>query len=254
MIELNGNEVRFGQFPNLELNLPTEELHPHTVNMVKWVYEDDTDFLRLALVKGYIDDMGGTAELYITYMPHSRMDRDNAHYATAIKGAARLINSLMFSTVIVREPHSMETVGLLNNAEADMWCAERIKLVYKAGNFDSIYFPDYGAQVRYADVMPEVPKAVGKKVRDFKTGKITGLTTTGHVGKNVLIVDDLCSRGGTFVLGATALKEKGAERVCLLVAYVEDTVFTGELFDHIDILYTSAERYLDVNPRIIKLN
>lgn len=81
MITLNGKEVVFGKFPNGEINLPVGDLSLLANNEVKLIYEDDADFMRLALVKCWLDDMNCTASLYLAYMPHSRMDRANGHYA-----------------------------------------------------------------------------------------------------------------------------------------------------------------------------
>lgn len=253
MITLNGKEVNFGKFPNGETNLPVGNLTLLADNEVKLTYEDDSDFMRLALVKAWIDDMNCAASLYLAYMPHSRMDRANGHYAVGLKAACQLVNSLNFQEVIVREPHSPSTVNWLNSAKVDNWCADRLVRVVEDGGFDSVFFPDFGAKQRYGEGH-ELPTSYGKKTRDFLTGEITGLELIGDVGANVLIVDDLCSRGGTFVAGGKLLKEKGAGRVSLLVAYVEDNVFAGEIFDHVDRIYTSSERELRNHPRITKID
>ena len=70
---------------------------------------------------------------------------------------------------------------------------------------------------------------------------------------NVLIVDDLCSRGGTFIEASKKLKAQGAEKISLLVAHCENNVFTGELFAHIDILYTAESNLLKPHPQIVTL-
>jgi ribose-phosphate pyrophosphokinase len=70
------------------------------------------------------------------------------------------------------------------------------------------------------------------KKRDWKTGKIEGLdiiNTDNIVGKDVLIVDDICSRGGTFYHSAKALKAAGAKSVSLYVTHCEETITLGEL-------------------------
>lgn len=200
MITLNCKEVVFGKFPNGGINLPVGGLSLLSDNVVKLAYEDDADFLRLALVKGWLDDMNCMASLYLAYMPHSRMDRANGHYAVGLKAACQLVNSLNFQRVIVREPHSPITVEWLSAATVDNWCADRLAGVVKDGEFDSVFFPDFGARQRYGEVHG-LPAAYGNKTRDFLTGDITGLEVVGDVGANVLIVDDLCSRGGTFVAG-----------------------------------------------------
>ena len=83
------------------------------------------------------------------------------------------------------------------------------------------------------------------KKRDWKTGDILGLDIINPeniVGKDVLIVDDICSRGGTFLHSAKALRAAGAKSVSLYVTHLEDTVTTGELASTdnlIDHIYTT---------------
>jgi len=253
VIKLNNREVYFGEFPNKEMNLPLEALEIKENNSIFMAYEDDSDFMKLAMLKGAIDDFSGEASLYLTYMPYSRMDRPNGHYSVSLKAACNLINAMNFITVEVREPHSQVTLDLLNNSFPDNWSYAMMERVIGEGNFESIFFPDMGAKTRY-NYLGKLPTAYGKKGRDFLTGKITGLAVSGEVSENVLIVDDLCSRGGTFVEAAKILRGKGAKRIGLLVAYCEHNVYNGEIFDHVDMIYTSSENNLKYHPRITKLN
>lgn len=255
MIWLNGVPLIFKNFPNNEHLLEKDQLDCGQHCTVKLAYEDDADFMRLAMVKTHLDSLGCVTSLYLTYMPHSRMDRPNPYYATSLEAAARLINAMGFLEVTVREPHSRRTLELLENSAADEWCLARLPRVLETGAYDSIFFPDYGAGVRYraAGYAGVSRLSFGVKVRDFATGQITGLSFSGEVGSSVLIVDDLCSKGGTFVEGAKLLRAQGAKRVGLLVAYVEDNVSNGELFGHIDMVFTAAERNLS-HPRITILD
>jgi ribose-phosphate pyrophosphokinase len=109
-------------------------------------------------------------------------------------------------------------------------------------------FPDAGAGKRYGKILaPNI--LIGSKKRDFTTGTITGLDLIGHIdttyGKKAIIVDDLSSYGTTFVETSKALREKGVEKVYLLVAHAENSVFKPHpatkvlLLDHIDHLYTT---------------
>lgn len=54
-------------------------------------------------------------------------------------------------------------------------------------------------------------------------------------------MDDLCSKGGTFMLTASKLKEIGATEIYLVVTHCENTVFQGELLtsDLITGIYTT---------------
>lgn len=92
-------------------------------------------------------------------------------------------------------------------------------------------YPDEGAAKRYSS-------QIGRdyvfciKHRDWRTGKIERLelTTPEKVaGRNVLIVDDICSRGGTFTFTAKALKESSAGEIYLYVTHCENTIFNGEI-------------------------
>ena len=81
--------------------------------------------------------------------------------------------------------------------------------------------------------MIPLPYAFGIKRRDWKTGKIEGLDVAGDIdiiaNKNVLIVDDICSKGGTFYFSAKKLKEFGAKNIYLYITHCENTIFAGEL-------------------------
>lgn len=250
MIFLNGNDVKFGRFPNKELNLPISDLHIEAINSLKLVFEDNEDLIKLSLLKEFLDSINTESILYITYMPYSRMDRGNAIYAVSIYAICNFINSLKFNLVTVREPHSAVTMDLLERSVSDDWCVSHLDEVIT--DFDSICFPDWGSKLRY-EVPLDIPKSYGKKSRNFSTGQIDGMKLSGQFGKHTLIIDDMCSRGGTFIEISKLLREKGVSKVGLLVAYVEDNVFTGEMFNYIDQVFTSDERLLANHPRIIKL-
>lgn len=49
--------------------------------------------------------------------------------------------------------------------------------------------------------------------------------------KGVLIVDDICSRGGTFYHAANALKEAGAKNIYLYVTHAEHTMVEGDMYN-----------------------
>ena len=66
-----------------------------------------------------------------------------------------------------------------------------------------------------------------QKERDFLSGRIKKLTITGEQPNKpfrVMIIDDLCSMGGTFMLSAEKLKEIGATEIYLVVTHCEKTI------------------------------
>lgn len=248
MIKVNNEEIQFETFPNGETRMLAENLLELIENndelCVNFKYGDDSDLIKLMFVKKYIERQhSGVTHLKIYYMPYSRMDRSENESPFTLKYVSDFINGLNFYTVEVIEPHSDVTCALLNNTDANYINFNLIDKIKEDTSFiedvDYIVFPDTGASKRYAN-MSAKNVLVGHKHRNFKTGEIEKLELIGninHHGTKAIIVDDLSSYGGTFVRTAIELKKLGIEEVYLLVAHAENSVFKGELFDHIDKLF-----------------
>ena len=210
---------------------------------IKWLYEGDSELFTLICVKRHIDYHchGVDVVLDMPYIPHARMDRVKTREDVfTLKYFAEIINSLNFKRVFVRDAHSNVSLALINNVY-DWGIRGYIEIAVEKSGAQALFFPDEGAMKRYSEQSP-MPYAFGMKKRDWETGKILGLdiiNTENIVGKDVLIVDDICSRGGTFYHSAKALKAAGAKSVSLYVTHLEETVTLGEmaasdgLVDHI---------------------
>jgi ribose-phosphate pyrophosphokinase len=142
---------------------------------------------------------------------------------------------LNFSAVNVLDAHSNVSLALIDrvrNYSPAPFIEETINRVKKDNELIAFY-PDEGAMKRYSDDT-KLPYAFGIKKRDWTTGKIQGLDIQNQElvkGKDVLIIDDICSRGGTFYHAAKALKAAGAARIYLYVSHLEKTVLEGDLYD-----------------------
>lgn len=216
---------------------------------VEWLYEGDSELFTLICVKRHIDRHFSTKEvvLEMPYIPHARMDRVKADEDVfTLKYFCEIINSLNFKTVWVRDAHSNVSLALLDNvAEESIYNYVHKAII--ASNAEALYFPDEGAMKRYKNIADEkkMPYAFGIKDRDWATGKLKGtivMNKEAIVGKNVLIIDDICSRGGTFFYAAKALKAAGAKSVSLYVTHLEETVTLGELAasdGFVDHIYTT---------------
>lgn len=247
MIKLNGKVVSFEKFPNGETRLVESEIknNLNEPNNVSFKYESDADLIQLLILKKYLDSLKYSSSLTIKYMPYSRMDRQENESAFTLKYITEFINSLNFIEVKIIEPHSDVSVALLDNVTAHYINFDLLPRVLDEVGFDDeidyIMFPDAGASKRYSKMkMKNV--VIGNKNRNFQTGEIKGLELQGNFntsGNKAVIVDDLSSYGGTFVRAAEALREQGIEKVYLLVAHAENSVFKGKLFEHIDHLFTT---------------
>ena len=216
---------------------------------VEWLYEGDSELFTLICVKRHIDRHFSTKAIVLEmpYIPHARMDRVKADEDVfTLKYFCEIINSLNFKTVWVRDAHSNVSLALLDNvAEEPIYNYVHKAII--ASNAEALYFPDEGAMKRYKSIADEkkMPYAFGIKDRDWATGKLKGtivMNKEAIVDKNVLIIDDICSRGGTFFYAAKALKAAGAKSVSLYVTHLEETVTLGELAASdglVDHIYTT---------------
>lgn len=231
MILFNGHKVEFGRFPNGEIYLEKtwlemESLYNDVVFKYEGDFEGEKDLFKLLLLRQVLRN---TSTLHIPYVPYSRMDRDSKDYTFSLLTFTSFINAMAWDEVVIYEPHSDVTPALLDRV--------RVRNVVFPYLIDCIaltdyqlFFPDAGAQKRYESASDNA--LVGFKKRDFKTGKILRLDILGEREKDtVVIVDDLCSKGGTFVLAAKRLREIGFTTVILVVAHCEKTIFSGQVFD-----------------------
>lgn len=256
MLKLNGEEVIFGQFPNKEFNLPIKRLQflmkpSPQENYVTWIFTDNDDFAKLLILTHWLKEMSVCKVINVSYMPYSRMDRANGVYVPSLEPILDFVCNLNYDKVTVREPHSAITMNRFGWKQED-WCLSVLINILKDNDLNSLCFPDKGAEIRYSNCTEHFLSSYGVKSRDFTSGNIETYSLKGEVGNRVLIVDDLCSRGGTFVRSSKFLKERGAKSVSLLVSYLEANVLTGEMFNYIDTIYTHKdwEATVGQHPRI----
>lgn len=250
MIKVGNVEIKQGQFPDgtllMKFDPNGDEFDTRGNILVEWYYENDAELFSLICVKRHLDRVYSYSDvvLEMPYIPHARMDRvkSDADVFT-LKYFCEVINSLNFKVIHVRDAHSNVSLALLNNV-VDEGVRGYVVAAAKESGAEALFFPDEGAMKRYSEHFA-VPYAFGMKKRDWETGKILGLDIINAENikdKNVLIVDDICSRGGTFFYAAKALKAAGAKSVSLYVTHLERTVILGEMASTdglVDHIYTT---------------
>ena len=238
MIKVDGVEIKQGHFPDHTLLM---KFDPHSDDFVcdrsfirvEWLYENDAELFSLICIKRHLDRnfTNPHVVLSLPYIPHARQDRVKSDEDVfTLKYFCEVINSLKFDIVWVRDAHSNVSLALLENVCEEPITNYVLDAIYLS-KADALFFPDEGAMKRYSGEF-DIPYAFGMKKRDWKTGNILGLDLINPeniVGKNVLIVDDICSKGGTFYHSAKALKAAGAKSVSLYVTHCEKTITQGDL-------------------------
>lgn len=270
MIYLNGKKINFIDFPNKErrLDLPKEMVNMgfyDVVNDVYWKYDGDASIFELLLLDDAIRSYKENYNLYIGYMPYSRMDRtENEGTAFSLDIMTTLLtrNLWAINEVFILDPHSEVTLKQLNQKSKqnldynfakefkylDYWSDETTQIysfakdVITYTSLDTknawFVFPDKGAAKRYnANDYPNV--IICEKVRDFATGKIQTIkahinkqTTTPDEHAPLIIIDDLCSYGGTFVGAVKAIENDlgiTSKNNWLIVTHAEEAMTQGNI-------------------------
>lgn len=255
MIKINGREIEVKEFPNKETRYSIEDIeaaiatNKFSIN-INFKFEDNKTLMDLFFINAYLEDKHSErlVSLLIRYMPYSRMDRENDDYLFTLKYTVDFIERMSFDYIIVYEPHSSVTEELFTTKIIPVMASNSLLLALKDDiNFnikkDVIVYPDAGAMSRYKSDDGSL-FLMGKKHRNFTTGRIESLTISGdkvEKGFRAIIVDDLCSYGGTFMWTASILKEMGAGEIYLVAAHAEESIFLGDIFktDLITAVYTT---------------
>ncbi len=108
-----------------------------------------------------------------------------------------------------------------------------------------IYFPDKGATERYAGLFSGFNILTGKKVRDSQTGKLSGFEVESgtRTHDRIIVWDDLCDAGGTFLGQFKVLKSLGYERIGLYTTHGLYTKGLEVLSDFDAIWSTNSFQY-----------
>lgn len=266
MVFVNGKEIELKRFP--DNTLLARFVNKSSSCTIRWKYESDDELFAIYCIKRHIDDNANgrniTTKLQLDYIPNARQDRvKNPEDIFTLKYFAEVINSMKFSSVEVLDPHSNVAPALLNNVvvknPADKIADAYLRLQKQTGGSTILmFYPDEGACKRYSGLFA-TPHAFGIKNRNWETGEIEGISVFGNTeliaGNDILIIDDICSKGGTFYHSAKKLKELGANRVYLFVTHCENTILDGDLLESglVEKVYTTDSLFNKVHEKIIVL-
>lgn len=202
-------------------------------------YPDSQDILEIALIINAAEKFSGFSgfvTVFLPYLPYSRQDRvcypGEANSLEAF--AALLTAQQVFKSrgrVITWDVHSKKAHDAFKNISLLNIGAD--SLIKKFGDsVDASYVvvsPDAGAVDRanaVASTLGCKTIVYGEKKRDSNDGSIVGTLVKDKngdepdlSGNKVLIVDDICDGGRTFIELAKVLRNCGAEEVVLYVTH-----------------------------------
>ena len=250
MIRLNGDVFGYKYFPNGEINF--EEGIVADDNTIEFTFTSNDDILTLQIAVEYIRDVkpNSRIEVVFRYLPYSAMDRKMNNQIFTLKYLANIINNMKLDAVSVFDAHNMEVLNELIPGVKYTDIKKYTNYVIQVFKPDMLYFPDKGAYKKYPSMIDThgIATGYGHKVRDIKDrGKIIEYKVVADdvdiKDKRILIIDDICRRGGTFIHAATELKKLGAKEVGLYVSHCETGIIDGGLLKRdsiIDKVFTTS--------------
>lgn len=148
-------------------------------------------------------------ELRILYLMGSRMDRVmDFNRPLTLKVVLSMLNLTNQDVVRVFGPHNLFAITRYTNANIWEWDSDEWEDHIPDEDDFQIVIPDTGAADRYDLTSDDI---ICKKIRDVKTGNILSIKVENpdiiQHKKPLLIIDDLCDGGGTFVGVAEAIRK-----------------------------------------------
>lgn len=192
--------------------------------------------------------------LFIGYLPYGRQDRRcNEGDSFSLRVMGNLINSLNYETVHVIDQHSIVSEAVIERC-VPISQTNVFHLMYNEYvchfDVDVIAAPDAGALKKSEHIFKTTKVfkdlVCANKVRDMETGNIIKYDFTGDVkGKTVVVVDDICDGGATFLLLGKKLKEAGAQKIILCVTHGIFSAGTSKLTEIYDMVISSNSYHYD---------
>ena len=198
---------------------------------------NDLMLLILAVETIRKDGYTGKLEVVLPYMPYQQADRDFSFgECFSLQTVCKLLNTLDVDRYYIFDPHSDVSPALLKKTttiDNSNYITE-ILTHYSENLIDPkervednliIISPDAGAYKKIGKLCSKIgwegELVAANKYRSISTGNIESLELSKNdfEGKDVLIIDDICIGGRTFIKLAEKLKERNAGRLFLAISH-----------------------------------
>lgn len=245
-------EIKRIDFPTgeMQINIVNPPSYGQYIQNIEFVFTKNEDIIELLQYCNAATRCGHSfGRLIIPYVPYSRQDRVNkAGESFSLMVFCDLVNSLGFKEVVVYDPHSDVTAALLKNVSIHPQASIFFGRIKEKKNY-VLVSPDAGALKKTYRLSKELKCRVIEcsKERDTDTGEISGIRCYGFSpefdkDKEMIIVDDICDGGRTFIEIAKLLKDLGVKKITLMVTHGFFTKGMRVFDDLIDEIYTKDGR------------
>lgn len=234
MLLLNDKPIDSFIFSGGEIQLKiSDEIKSERV-ILTWKPTNASEIVSLQLAVSALKCKGiHDIDLDILYLPYARQDRVcSPGEANSLEVICKLLSVLDVNVIRLWDVHNKDkTFDLL-----DDHCLVHLNaydIFHRFKIFDMINSPDIvlcapdqGAEGRVMDISNQFnvfTPIYMSKIRCPESGKITSMKADKYnrcvEGWDILIIDDICDGGGTFLQAAQILREKGAANLYLYVTH-----------------------------------
>ena len=208
------------------------------------------DLFFIKSLKDICDYNDVEVELFIPCMFQQQHDRRfNENESFELRIVADFINSCNFKRVYIHHPHSDVTGALINRSRVIDNHLFINEVLRKVGSENLVLMSSdaggFKPLIKLADIIEwkgETESAA--KSRDPLTHKLTQqVSTMDFKGKDVLIVDDICVYGGTFVGLGKIMETRNVGKMYLACSHVTVKEPSRELPNYYDRMFTTNSKY-----------
>lgn len=246
MIIANGHKIQPTIFPDKTSQvwkLPKSVFQPHC--SICWDFESESEVFHLMQLLDLLSKEEGvdSVHIHMPTLPYARQDKEIENCSTfALRSIGRMLcdkrSSFMSLSASAFDAHS-KILGNYLPFSSESPLTEICAAIYE---FDAncLCFPDSGARERYSDAVEangSIATITLEKTRNQTTGEITGLAINSsgimddHQALRVLIVDDICDGGRTFIEASKLLHSRYECEVGLYVSHGIFSKGTQVLYD-----------------------
>ncbi len=208
-------------FPDGESKITLQKIPKKSVILVvQSTYPPvDTNMLQALSIISQVRKISSRTYAIIPYMGYARQDKQFlSREVITMSVVAKMLQSAGAKKVIVVDIHSNTALNHFNIPTENISAIPELAKYFKKLNLKNplVVSPDAGGSSRskkFASLLKS-DFIVLKKHRDRKTGRVSIQTTKADVqGKDLIIVDDMISTGGSVIKAAQFLKKQKCKRV-----------------------------------------
>lgn len=266
MIKLNDEIVSITRFPDNSFKFDIDKSKVRSWNKLQWNFESMEELFTLI---GLADKLKNTSTyLFIPYLPNARMDKvQSQNEGFMLKYFVETLDNLGFDKIVLLDPHSeiykqfakkTEWIGnSMDSLVKELVTKSCLEIERETSQKDvTLVYPDKGARARYTGILGESKNLVGVKERNQSTGEIISFELLGDIPDGpILIVDDICSYGGTPYHTAKKLREKGYKgNIYLYITHAENSILKGDLLkgdSEITKVFTTNSIFTGTHDKIV---